>query len=81
MKAWTVGSELGSGLTRVGSVCSDASGSGTVSPPMAFSPSACVSASGNLAQCAQARQTIGTPGVLPSWRAAATPTAECGSST
>ena len=29
MNFWTVGSELGSGLTRVGSVCSDASGSGT----------------------------------------------------
>ena len=57
MNFWTVGSELGSGLTRVGSVCSEASGSGTVSFAMPVSPSAWPMAAGNLAQCAQARQT------------------------
>ena len=75
-KPCTVSSECGRLSTRDGSVCSDASGSGTTSLPNEAAPSASLVAAGNFAQCAHARQIIGTDGSLRVRRAAATPTAE-----
>ena len=56
MKPCTVDRSFGWEETRVGRVCSDASGSGTTSVLDLSLPRAAAFASGNLAQCAHARQ-------------------------
>jgi len=58
MKDCTSSTEFGRFFTRVGSVCSEARGSGTTSELAVASPNAAAFASGNFAQCAQAMASL-----------------------